>query len=174
MTRLLPLIRFFLRQWLPVAALSSALMLGIAHAFETFGHMAPCHLCLQERQVYWVAMTVAAVAFATSLTPLGERIRRPASALLALIFLFSAGLAAYHAGVEWHWWPGPETCTPVAGGVSKANLMALLHGGHTDIVDCSKPAWVFLGLSMAGWNVLCSLKLAVWSGVAAAWRGPTA
>jgi disulfide bond formation protein DsbB len=28
---------------------------------------------------------------------------------------------------------------------------------------------VFLGLSMAGWNALISLKLAVWSGIWAAW-----
>ena len=174
MSFLKPLIILCLRWWLLVAAFSSALMLAIAHGFETFGHMPPCHLCLQEREVYWVALTVAALAFAASLTPLGDRVRRPASALLALIFLFGAGLAGYHAGVEWHWWPGPETCTPVAGGVSKANLMALLHGGHTDIVDCSKPAWVFLGLSMAGWNVICSLKLAIWSGVSTAWRRPTA
>ena len=30
--------------------------------------------------------------------------------LLALIFLVSAALGAYHAGVEWGFWPGPSDC----------------------------------------------------------------
>ena len=30
---------------------------------------------------------------------------------------------------------------------------------------CDEAAWRFLGLSMAGWNVLISLKLAVWSAI---------
>ena len=32
---------------------------------------------------------------------------------------------------------------------------------------CDKAAWVFLGISMAGWNALISLKLAVLSALAA-------
>eukprot|EP01035_Chromulina_nebulosa_P002989 gene2989-4080_t len=47
-----------LRNWPLVAALSSALMLAIAHAFETFGGLAPCTLCLKAREVYWVALAI--------------------------------------------------------------------------------------------------------------------
>jgi len=154
------------RHWPLIAFLSSALMLAIAHGFETFGHLAPCNLCLKAREVYWVAGTVGLVASILQRTPLWPRLRQPANLLLAAIFLYGAGLAVFHAGVEWKWWPGPTTCT--GGGVARAsNLEAMLKGTmKIKPPACDKAAWVFLGLSMAGWNALVSLKLAVWSALA--------
>lgn len=147
--------------WWPVLAfVASAVMLGAAHAFETFGKMAPCHLCLKQREVYWVAGTVALVALAARRTPWSTKVRAPFDLLLAAIFLYGAGLAAFHAGVEWKWWPGPTTCT--GGGAPVASdLLAMLKGGAVRIPQCDKAAWVFLGLSMAGWNALASLGLAI-------------
>lgn len=149
-----------LRWWPVIAFLVSAAMLATAHAFETFGKLAPCHLCLKQREVYWVAGTIALLAIVADLTPLAARVRRPFNLLLAAIFLYGAGLAAFHAGVEWKWWPGPTTCT--GGGVAAAgDLVAMLKGGKVAIPQCDKAAWVFLGLSMAGWNALASLGFAV-------------
>ena len=99
------------RHWPLVAFLSSALMLAIAHAFETFGHLAPCHLCLKAREVYWVAGTVGLIGAVLQRTPLWTRLRQPVNLLLGAIFLYGTGLAVFHAGVEWKWWPGPTTCT---------------------------------------------------------------
>lgn len=151
------------REWPLVALLSSLLMLAIAHGFETFGHLAPCHLCLKAREVYWVAAAVGLAGAVLQRTPLGPRLRQPANLLLGAIFLYGAGLAVFHAGVEWKWWPGPTTCTGT-GGASAANLSAMLNGAmQIKAPMCDKAAWVFLGLSMAGWNALVSLKLALWS-----------
>ncbi|MBI1407373.1 MAG: disulfide bond formation protein B [Caulobacter sp.] len=163
------LIALVLRHWPETALLSAALMLGIAHAFETFGHLMPCTLCLKQREVYWVAMAVAAIAIVIRRTPLGLRAAPWLDALLGLIFLYGAGLAAYHAGVEWKWWPGPTTCASGGGGTgtSADQMRALLNGTNAAGPACDKAAWVFLGLSMAGWNVLVSLKLVVWSLIAA-------
>ena len=140
-------------------------MLATAHAFETFGRLSPCELCLKEREVYWVAAAVAAGGAALSLaTP-----RRQAwvRGLLALIFLGGAGLAAYHAGVEWKFWPGPASCSGGHVDVTTADLTRLLRGGPIGVPACDKPAWVFFGLSMAGWNALISLALAGLSALAA-------
>lgn len=147
--------------WWPVLAfVVSAAMLGAAHAFETFGKLAPCHLCLKQREVYWVAGAVALVAIVARRTAWASRVRQPFNLILAAIFLYGAGLAAFHAGVEWKWWPGPTTCT--GGGVAAAgDLVAMLKGGKVAIPQCDKAAWVFLGLSMAGWNALASLGFAV-------------
>jgi disulfide bond formation protein DsbB len=155
------------RHWPLLALLSSALLLAIAHAFEKFGGLAPCHLCLKQREVYWVAGTVGLVGVILQRTPLWPRLRAPVALLLGAIFLYGAGLAAYHAGAEWKWWPGPKTCS---GGDAAAasNLEAMLKGtAAIKAPACDKAAWVFLGLSMAGWNVLISLKLAAWSVLAA-------
>ena len=51
-----------------------------------------------------------------------------------------------------------------------AVLNALMSGAKVAAPHCDEAAWRFLGLSMAGWNALISLKLAVWSGVWAAWK----
>ncbi len=154
-----------LRHWPWLALLASLVVLAIAHAFETFGRMAPCELCLKERQVYWLAAALAAIGAGLGLSPLKPG--RWVSAVLALVFLGSAVLAAYHAGVEWKFWPGPAACTGAHIQVSVADLTRLLRGGPIGIPACDKPAWVFLGLSMAGWNTLVSLGLACLSTMAA-------
>ena len=49
-----------LERWRFFALLASATMLAAAHAFQTFGGLAPCELCLKQRAVYWVAGAIAA------------------------------------------------------------------------------------------------------------------
>jgi disulfide bond formation protein DsbB len=160
------LIATILRHWPALAFVTSAAMLAIAHAFETFGHLAPCTLCLYERQVYWLALPAAAAAFiaAQGVTP---RVLTPwIGWVLTLVFAVGAGIAIYHAGAEWKFWPGPTTCSGTGASVSAAGLADLMHGAKVAAPRCDKAAWVFLGLSMAGWNALISLKLTGWS---AAW-----
>jgi disulfide bond formation protein DsbB len=149
-----------LLRWWPLAAfLASATMLAIAHAFQTFGGLEPCNLCLKQREVYWTALGVAGVGVLLSRFNWTTRSRLAVLFLLGAIFLYGAGLAAFHAGVEWKWWPGPTTC--VAGsGVSADDLTAMLGGASIKAPACDVAAWVFLGLSMAGWNALISLGLA--------------
>jgi disulfide bond formation protein DsbB len=163
------LIAFTLRFWPALALVTAAAMLAIAHAFQTFGHLPPCTLCLYQRDVYWVALPVAALAVlagrAGPLRPFAPVL----GAVMALIFLAGAAIAVYHAGAEWRLWPGPSTCSAAGGGVSAQSLANLMRGAHVEPPRCDKAAWVFLGLSMAGWNALISLKLAVWSGIWAAW-----
>lgn len=162
----LKLARPFLRQWPLWAVLSSALMLAIAHSFETFALLAPCYLCLKQREVYWTAMAVGAVGVALRYTPWRGWTERLVCAVLALVFLVGVGVAAYHAGVEWKWWPGPEVCASV-GSFDGGGITGMLGGEKQPVVSCEEALWVFLGLSMAGWNALISLKLAVLSVAAA-------
>ena len=103
------LLRPFLDRWRFFALLVSGAMLGVAHAFQTFGGLAPCELCLKQRTVYWVAAAIAAVAMVIVRLPGGPRWREATCWLLALVFAVSVGLAGYHAGVEWKFWPGPQS-----------------------------------------------------------------
>jgi len=155
------LTRWSLVNWPIAAGLISLAMLGAAHGFETFGHLPPCHLCLKQREVYWAALAVSAALMLGAQTPLRARLRVPGALLLAAIFAFGAGLAAYHAGVEWKFWPGPASCTSSGSmQVSVQDISKLLRGDALKAPQCDKAAWVFLGLSMAGWNAIVSLGLA--------------
>ena len=162
------LLRPVLDRWRFFALLASAAMLAIAHAFQTFGGLAPCELCLKQRTVYWVAGGIAAVAMVAVRTPGGPRFREASCWLLAVVFLVGAGVASYHAGAEWKFWPGPQECSG-GGSVSIAALKDLLNGAGMKMPACDRPAWVFAGLSMAGWNAVASVILVALS-IAAAIR----
>jgi disulfide bond formation protein DsbB len=154
-----------LRQWPWAAFTASLAILAVAHAFETFGRLAPCELCLKERQVYWAAAAIALVGgLAVSRV---RRARTWTCLVLSLVFLCGALLAGYHAGVEWKIWPGPESCTGTHVRITAADMQRLLRGGAMAIPRCDKPAFVVLGLSMAGWNAVLSSVLDLLSAWAA-------
>jgi disulfide bond formation protein DsbB len=111
---------------------------------------------------------VAAVAVAVSLIRAYAPTPRIASLVLAAIFAYGTYLAVFHAGAEWRFWPAPVTCSST-GPVSASSLQALLAGGGAHQPACDQAAWVFLGLSMAGWNFLVSVWL-VAASLAAALR----
>ena len=130
------------------------LIILTAHAFEQFGGYAPCPLCLQERYAYYFGVPAAVVAFFAAR---GESFgfARLVLLLVAIGFLLNMGLGIYHAGAEWKFWPGPETC---AGGFdlqwSQEGIV------DTPVIRCDEAAWRFLGLSFAGWNAVVSPVLA--------------
>jgi disulfide bond formation protein DsbB len=84
-------------------------------------------------------------------------------AVLAIATLGNAALATYHAGVEWHFWQGPTDCTGPIGNLGSAgDLLSRLD--TVKVVRCDEVQWKFLGLSLAGYNVLISLAMAAIAG----------
>ena len=156
------------RHWPLVALIVSAAMLATAHIFESMGY-APCTLCLRQRETYWTAMVIALLALAFARGK-GVKVAWAFDALLALTFLYGAGLAFYHSGVEWKWWPGPESCAATGTTASAEALDALLGGAKLKPPACDEPNWWFLGLTMANWNTLVQLGLAGLGVVAAVRR----
>lgn len=132
---------------------SLALLLG-AFFFQALGY-APCKLCLWQRWPHAAAVAVGIlVLFLGPLVLLG--LAGAASALT------TAGIGAYHTGVERGWWEGPTSCTgdgDTLAGMSGEDLLSL--EGPNDIVMCDEVAWMFAGLSMASWNAIISFGLAL-------------
>jgi disulfide bond formation protein DsbB len=157
----------FLDRWRLCAVLIAAGMLATAHAFETFGGYAPCTLCLRQREVYWTILGLGVAFMVLVRMPGGPRWREATCWVLGLGFAVSCGLAVYHAGAEWKFWPGPQACASGGGSVNAADLSAFLEGAKVKPPACDEAAWVFAGLSMAGWNALISLGLAGLSVLAA-------
>jgi len=166
----MPIPAVLTRHWPLAALLVSAAMLATAHIFETMGY-APCTLCLRQREAYWAAIGVAVLALVFTRTKGGRDMAWAFDALLALCFLYGAGLAFYHSGVEWKWWPGPAECATTGAGASAAGLDAFLGGAKIRPPACDEPNWWFLRLTMANWNTLVSLGLAALGLVAAFRRG---
>lgn len=139
------------RAALLIFAVALATIVG-AWIFEYFGY-APCELCLKQRWAYYAGVPLALVV--AMLAPASYQLARVGLVLLALLWLASMIFGIYHSGVEWKWWAGPTTCTAQAG----------FSGGLPDlsapVVLCDTPAIRILGLSLAGWNALISLGLAL-------------
>jgi disulfide bond formation protein DsbB len=129
-----------------------------ALAFEHLGGYAPCPLCLQQRYAYYFAVPASVVAYFFAQGH-STSVARTLLILIAVAFVVNAGLGIYHAGVEWKWWLGPDTCAAVGatdlGALSVAEQLA-----NAQVVRCDEAAWRFLGLSFAGWNAVASALLA--------------
>jgi disulfide bond formation protein DsbB len=145
---------------------AAATILG-ALAFEHIGGYLPCALCLMQRTPYYIGVPLAAVAIAAAALRAPRALLVLLFAAFAALMLYSAGLAAYHAGVEWKFWEGPAAC---AAGAQVNSVDDMLGGldGTTHAPSCTEATWRMLGLSFAGWNFLVSLLLAALAGLGAA------
>lgn len=150
----------------------SGLTLATAYAFQHVGGYAPCPLCLYQRWPHAVAVVLSLGA----LMLLRRDRDRGARALVILCgagLVVGAGIAAYHVGIEEAWWPGPTSCT--SSGAEADSVEALLDQIEAaPVVLCDVVQWRLLGITMAGYNFLLSLGLAVlslWPGLWAALSG---
>jgi len=124
----------------------------------------PCPLCLDQRQAYYVAVPLAVLLTVGGSYGASRKVLMLGFAVVALVMLWNTGLSAFHAGVEWKLWAGPTDCSgPVNSIGSTTNLLRSLQDIH--IVRCDEAAWRFLGISLAGYDVLVSLVLAIAAGI---------
>ena len=150
---------------LAVALGGTAAILG-AYFFQYVIGLPPCPLCLDQRIPYYIAIPLAVLIAIASIRHAPRGLLAGGLVVLAVIMIVGAGLGVYHAGIEWKLWAGPQDCSgpmnPLGGG---GGLLRQLE--ETRVVRCDEAAWRFLGLSLAGWNVLISLALAA----VATWGG---
>ena len=139
-----------------VLGASVATILG-AWGFEHIGGLAPCALCYTQRYFYYTAIPLCVALVALAHAADRPSLLKLGLVVCGLILLGGAGVAAYHAGIEYHWWKGPETCT---GGAGLSDGSALPDLQNLNVVMCDKAAWTLFGISMAGYNVPISLALA--------------
>ncbi|GHA26137.1 disulfide bond formation protein DsbB [Devosia pacifica] len=144
-----------------------AAILG-ALASQYIGGLEPCELCYEQRLPYYWGLPLLGVALL--LWPRAPQpVRTLALALVAAIFAYGTWLGGYHAGVEWGWWPGPTSCTGVGEAISFDALGDL---NSARVVPCDQVQFRFLGLSLAGYNVLASAAVTILVAAAAIidWR----
>ena len=141
-----------------IAAVAAATIAG-AWFFQLVLDIVPCPMCLEQRWAYYGIIPLAI------LIAIGAKAGAPRGvllfglALIALAALGNAGYGAYHAGVEWKFWPGPSSCpgnpTLNLGGGSLLDQL-----DKVKVVPCDVVQWRFLGISLAGYNALISLLMA--------------
>ena len=138
------------------AGATSFLLLGGALAFQYFGGLAPCEMCLWQRWPHGVAIVtglVGGVLVSTDVLP-PDWARFLAIVAIAGLAV-SGALGVFHAGVEWKFWPGPAQCTGFGYVPGQEEFKPL------QIVRCDEAQWRLFGVSLAGYNALFSFGAAV-------------
>ncbi len=141
-----------------IASIGVLTMAGFFYFQYVLGYP-PCPLCLEQRYAFYISVPLAAMILLGQSVGSSQKVLMLALLAIAAAMLWNAGLGAYHSGVEWRWWPGPQDCSGATPNFSAGGSL-LDQIARTRVVRCDEAAWRFLGLSLAGYNVLVSLTLA--------------
>jgi disulfide bond formation protein DsbB len=143
---------------LAITAIATVTLAG-AWFFQLVLDIRPCPLCLEQRYAYYLVIPLGLIVAVAAARDAPRAALVAGLAIIALATLGNAGLATYHSGVEWGFWKGPTECTGPVGNLGSAgNLLQRLD--TVKVVRCDEVQWRFLGLSLAGYNVLISLLMA--------------
>ena len=136
----------------------SAALLGGAHFFEQVVGLPPCPLCLDQREAHWAALGVATGGIVVGVLFKARLGAAAAVGAAALVYAVSAGLAFFHTGVEYEFWPGPASCA-AGGAVTDLGAIAEALNGKSPAPSCDEAPWRLFGISMAGYNLIASAGL---------------
>ena len=143
---------------LAITIIAAATLAG-AWFFQLVLDIRPCPLCLEQRYAYYLAIPLGALTALVASRDVPRGVLLAGLAILAAATFGNAVFGAYHAGVEWGFWQGPTDCTGPIGNLGNAG--SLLERLDTiKVIRCDEVQWRFLGLSLAGYNVLISLAMA--------------
>ena len=138
-------------------ALISAAALAFAYTSEHVFGLLPCILCVYQRIPYFVVIALSLLSLVFK-----GKIRMALVALCAITLLVGAGIAGFHVGVEhgkFHLENGCEDTNPVP--TTLEELRNQLIGKPA--APCDKPQFIFLGISMAGWNFFFSALIGAYT-----------
>jgi disulfide bond formation protein DsbB len=147
---------------LAIFVLAAATIAG-AWYFQYVVGLPPCPLCLEERLPYHVVIPLSLLMAIAAFARAPQTLLTVGFVAIIAAVLCGAALGTYHAGVEWHLWAGPTDCSgPITDFNAGGSILGQLNSIH--VVRCDEAAWRFLGISLAGYNVLISLVLAAIAG----------
>jgi disulfide bond formation protein DsbB len=139
--------------------LSSALALAMAYISQYIFGLQPCQLCFWQRKPFFAIIVLSSLFLTTSAL---KKYQTLAIKISILLLLVNAAIAFYHSGVEQKWFKGLDSCSSISSQPNNLEELKLALE-KTKAVRCDEVQFVFLKLSMASWNMLYCLWLAITS-----------
>lgn len=143
--------------------LSSGLLCG-AWFFEYVLGYSPCTMCYWQRDAHKVVVGVSIAAIILMQMDKSRPGLYPDKTfgfIVGLALIGAMVVAFWHAGVEYKWWDGPQTCTAGAGPIIDYSEMTLEEinklMNEAPLPACSDSPWPNSPISMAGVNGLICL-----------------
>ena len=126
-------------------------LLGGAYVSQYGFGLYPCEMCWWQRWALFAALPFGLIGwFKPSL--------KLATALALLSILTGGLIGGFHAGVEYGWWEGLTACATTAIGAGGDPLDSIM---NAPVIRCDVAPWDLFGISLAGWNFLISVPLAL-------------
>lgn len=140
-----------------ILLLICAAVFGMAYIMETYFEIYGCQMCHYERNIFIGAGGISLFC----LIVLPERFQYYAVLILGFIFLGGALFAAYHVAIQQHLASLPSFCPPYD--INTISSVKLVHEQHpmTPFIRCDQVTWSLFGLSLAVYNALASICLAL-------------
>ena len=132
----------------------SVTALIIVYYLEFFQNIQPCKLCIYQRIPYFIIILLAI----SYLLLKNQSLKKITFIFYILIFFFSLIMAIHHLGVEKNLWNSVTSCdAEIKNFTNNKDLKEFLL--NKDFISCNQVTFQFLGLSLAGYNVIISLIL---------------
>lgn len=140
----------------------SVFSLASAYTAQYIFGLQPCVLCLYQRAPYFAAALLALIGLIAA--PQKPKISAALILICAIAFLCGSVIAAYHTGVELHWWKSfLEGCQVNFNVAEGDDILASIQSQSA--VRCDEIPWSdpILKLSMANYNAVLSFIYAAFS-----------
>ena len=136
------------KYWFYIVTLLSAIALASAFIAEFYFNLAPCKMCLKQREPYYII--VLGFVF---IAILGWQRRIWFYLGVQLISIYGLFYSVWHVGIENQLLPGPTGCT--SGLDTTNNILSLKEQILAKpVINCEDIAWSIFGLSAATINSL--------------------
>lgn len=131
--------------------------LSFAYISQYHFDMKPCQLCLYQRWPFFAIIAICLAAFTVKI----EKSKKVAIISCVILLILNASIALYHVGVEKKIFKISESCanTLSENYQSVDELKTALQAAP--LARCDEPQFFFLSLSMAAWNAIYCLMLAI-------------
>ncbi|UTO55960.1 disulfide bond formation protein B [Neoehrlichia mikurensis] len=129
--------------------LFSVIALAVAYIAQFLFNFIPCELCIYERIPYFIIIILCIMSFFVK--------HKMIFISICLCYVLNICISTYHVGLEHGWFSDVLGCS------SNINLNGLSFNDvktsllRTNVAYCNVPSFIFLGISMAGWNLFYSI-----------------
>jgi len=144
-----------------MGAAACALLLGYGYVLQYVNGLEPCPLCLVQRAFYYLFGGTFLLAAIHGPGRIGTWIYCGFAALFALGGIVTAGRQVWLQHLPADQVPacGPDLAFMLENFPLSRTLAKLFAGSG----ECAKVDWLFLGLSIAEWSLVCFVLLALYS-----------
>ena len=133
-----------------------SIILVIVYYLEYFLNLEPCSLCLYQRIPYFVAIFLSLLLLVIK----NNKISKFLFYFLITVFFISLLLASYNFGIENNFWDSFISCENNTE-LKSENLKDYLL--KKEYISCKNTTFSLFGVSLAGYNIIISLFLFIFS-----------